>query len=135
MTLTVAEIIIEVRREAERKHGVPDEMAQNWPRFSLAKVVPLCDEIDRLTAERDGLRTDLAAARAQTDAIADEWQRENDKLNACRAERDALAGQLAKVRQAYQVYRDSGAGIAGVTFFTFEEWLDYISDSENVPTW
>jgi hypothetical protein len=75
VTLTVAEIIEEVRREAERKHGVPDEMAQNWPRFPLVKVVPLCDEIERLTA--------------QTDAIADEWQRENDKLNACRAERDA----------------------------------------------
>jgi hypothetical protein len=112
-------------------------------------VPALLSEVERLTAERarlmeagrdmqeqrDGWKEEAETARAQTDAIAAEWQAENDKLNACRKERDALAGQLAKVRQAYQVYRDSGAGIAGVTFFTFEEWLDYISDSENVPTW
>jgi hypothetical protein len=84
MALTVAEIIIEVRREAERKHQVPDEMAQNWPRFSLVKVVPLCDEIDRLTGDNAALSEALDTALLH--------------LKESEADRDALAGQLAKVR-------------------------------------
>jgi hypothetical protein len=84
MTLTVAEIIEEVRREAERKHGVPDEMAQNWPRFPLVKVVPLCDEVDRLTGDNAALSEALDTALLH--------------LKESEAERDALAGQLAKVQ-------------------------------------
>jgi hypothetical protein len=56
MTVSIDEIIIEVRREAARKHNVDDSTARNWPRFSLAKVVPLCDEIERLQAELAQLR-------------------------------------------------------------------------------
>jgi hypothetical protein len=114
--LTFDELRITLRRSIDDRN------------YERQRTTAALAEVERLTAERD-------FHTAQADALAAEWQRENDKLNACRAERDALAGQLAKVRQAYQVYRDSGAGIAGVTFFTFEEWLDYISDSENVPTW
>jgi chromosome segregation ATPase len=80
MTLTVAEIIIEVRREAERKHGVPDEMAQNWPRFSLVKVVPLCDEVERLTAERDALAGQLAKAREELSESEQEAQALKDEI-------------------------------------------------------
>jgi hypothetical protein len=57
--ITVAEIIEEVRREAERKHPIGDEIARNWPQFSLAKVVPLCDEIERLQAELARLENDI----------------------------------------------------------------------------
>jgi hypothetical protein len=64
MTLSIDEIIIEVRREAERKHNVDDSTARNWPRFSLAKVVPLCDEIERLQAQVDALTAELAQAQA-----------------------------------------------------------------------
>jgi hypothetical protein len=82
MTLTVAEIIEEVRREAERKHQVPDDMAQNWPRFPLVKVVPLCDEVDRLTGDNAALSEALDTALLH--------------LKESEAERDALAGQLAQ---------------------------------------
>jgi hypothetical protein len=70
-------------RWEERIGGIPEP--------DTPTVEALLAEVERLTAERD-------FHVAQTDAIADEWQRENEKLNACRAERDALAGQLAKVR-------------------------------------
>jgi outer membrane murein-binding lipoprotein Lpp len=53
----------------------------------------------------DALLSDVERLTAERDAIADEWQAENDKLNACRAERDnlyeerrVLAGQLEKAR-------------------------------------
>jgi chromosome segregation ATPase len=58
-------------------------------------LTDLLAEVERLTAERD-------FHVAQADALAAEWQRENDKLNACRAERDALAGQLAQSHREWE---------------------------------
>jgi hypothetical protein len=64
MTVSIAEIIVEVRREAERKHNVDDSTARTWPRFSLAKVVPLVDEVERLQAQVDALTAELTQVQA-----------------------------------------------------------------------
>jgi uncharacterized coiled-coil DUF342 family protein len=72
----------------------------------------LLADVERLTAERDGLRTDLAAARAQADAIADEWQRENDKLNRCRESRDEVVVKLAAALDELASYKRNAAYIA-----------------------
>jgi hypothetical protein len=93
---TIDEIIIEVRREAERKHGVPDEMAQNWPRFSVVKVAPLCDEIERLTAERDALAAELEGVRAQVNR--------NELNQRIRKASDARSAGLRYALEQYEAY-------------------------------
>jgi hypothetical protein len=112
VTLTIAEIIEEVRREAERKHPIGDEVARNWPMFSLAKVIPLCDEVDRLTGDNAALSEALDTAllhlkesEADVDRLTQERDMANVSLSAAlrdaanmRKERDALAAELAQVR-------------------------------------
>jgi hypothetical protein len=101
MTLTIAEIIEEVRREAERKHGVPDEMAQNWPRFSVVKVMPLCDAIDRLTAERDALAAELAQVRAQLATKPTKQESSSEWGERMNREREAYYAERDRERAAY----------------------------------
>jgi hypothetical protein len=133
MTLTVAEIIEEVRREAERKHQVPDEMAQNWPRFPLVKVVPLCDEVDRLTGDNAALSEALDTAllhlkesEADRDKAVTMLGEEAIAHSRTRHERDALAGQLeeqgAEIDRLRRAIEDEYGCVPGeFDPFTFHE--------------